>query len=278
MRSYQTLTPRATLEMIACVALVLVPLAQAQSPTPLVFEVATIKLSVSNLPPGIMELMDRSPDQNRFGEGGGSRANSGLFEVKDATLRMLIAHAYGVTRSRIIGPDWIDSNRYDIVAKIPGKPGLEGFRKMQQQLLAERFHLVLRTEARKTALYRMTVAKGGHKLKQPIVRKLDTPEEIQAALRDAMAKSPPMARGATSRIGHVNASLDEIAANLEAFMDLPVKNATGLKGNFGFLVDWTGKDAFRDAVEDQLGLILTRTNDDLDVLVIEKADKAPTEN
>jgi uncharacterized protein (TIGR03435 family) len=242
------------------------------------FEVATIKPAVSNLPPGIMELMDRSPDQDRFGEGGGSRANSGLFEVKGATLRMLIAHAYGVTRSRIIGPDWIDSDRYDVVAKIPGKPGLEGFRKMQQQLLADRFHVVLRFEPRKTALYRMTVAKGGHKLKPAVVRSLNTPEEIQAALRDAVAKNPPMARGATSRMGHANASLDEFAARLEAHMDLPVKNATGLSGNYYFLVDWAGKDGLKDAVEDQLGLILTRSNEDLDVLVIERADKAPSEN
>jgi uncharacterized protein (TIGR03435 family) len=258
--------------------LLFAPSVSAQSsPTP-TFDVAIIKPAALDPHPGVTELLDRSVDEDRFGEGGGTRANSGLFEARGVTLRMLVAHAYGVPRSRVIGPDWIDSVRYDIVAKIPGKPGLEGFRKMQQQLLSERFNLVLHREGRKTALYRMTVAKSGHKLKPPVVRKLDTPEEIQAALRDITTKSPPMAPGATQRIGHANASLDEIAARIEIRTDLPVKNATGLSGNFGFFVDWSAKEGFRDAVEDQLGLVLTRSNEDLDVLIIDKADRSPTEN
>jgi uncharacterized protein (TIGR03435 family) len=222
--------------------------------------------------------MDSMMDELRFNEGGGTRANSGSFLVNGATLRMLIAHAYGVSRGRVVGPDWIDSQRYDVTATIPGKPGVEGFRKMQQQLLAERFGLVLHRETRKIASFRMTVAKSGHKLQAPIqsIGQDATEEEKRIALRSAAAKTPPTT--ANSQMGVGNENLDEIAARLEAHTDLPVKNATGLAGRFSFSIGWSGKDAFRDAVEDQLGLVLTRTNDDLDILVIDKADRAPAEN
>jgi uncharacterized protein (TIGR03435 family) len=244
------------------------------------FEVATIKPVAPDPFPGITEAFDRSPDEGRFGEGGGSRANSGSFEVRGATMRMLIAHAYGVPLSRVIGPYWIDSQRYDIAAKIPGKPGLEGFQKMQQRLLAERFGLALRHEPRKTTLYRMTVAKNGHKLQPAIPIPVYANEaEMRAALQAEMAKAGPMVFTAGNQFGLKDASVDEIARRFEANTDLPIKNATGLSDHFSFVVRWSGgKDGFRDAVEDQLGLILTRSNEDLEVLVIEKADKAPTEN
>ena len=278
MKSCQKSTLRVALDAIVWVSvLVLYPSASAQHF--LSFEVATIKPAAPDRSPTITKLMDSLVDELRFGEGAGSRANSGSFMVNGATLRMLIAHAYGISRSRVFGPDWIDSIRYDIVAKIPGKPGLEGFRKMQQQLLAERFGLVLRREPRKMAAYRMTVAKSGHKLKPPILPSgLEgaTEEEKRLALRSAAAKIPPTA--ANNQMGVGNETLDAIASRLEVHTDLPVKNATGLAGAFSFSVGWSGKDGFRDAVEDQLGLVLTRSNEDLDVLEIEKAEKSPTEN
>jgi uncharacterized protein (TIGR03435 family) len=226
------------------------------------------------------EMMDHLVDQLRFGEGAGTRANSGSFDVRGATLRMLIAHAYGVPLSRVIGPAWANSQRYDIVAKIPGQPGLESFRVMQQNLLAERFGLKLRPEPRRMAAYRLTVAKSGHKLTAPIVRNVTTPEEIQATLIQMVAAAPPLAPGASQRTSLSDVSLDELAARLETETDLPVKNATGLTGRFSFRVDWSRKDpnSFRDALEDQLGLILERSNEMFDVLVIEQALRAPTEN
>jgi uncharacterized protein (TIGR03435 family) len=98
---------------------------------------------------------------------------------------------------------------------------------------------------------------------------------MMAGLREIAAKSQLPPAGNQTGVG--NASLDAIAEMFEGYTDLPVKNATGLSGNFSCTVRWS-RDGFRDAVEDQLGLVLTRSNEKLDVLVIDRALKAPSEN
>lgn len=252
--------------------------AVAQPTHPLTFEVATIKPAAPDR--YLTNMMDTMVDELRFGEGAGSRANSGSFLARGATLRMLIAHAYGVPLSRVIGPNWTNSQRYDVVAKTPGQPGLESFRQMQQNLLAERFGLILRPELRKMAAYRLTVAKKGHRLQALITRNLATPEDVRAAISQIAETAPPLAAGATKRTSHSNVSLDELAALLEAQTDLPVKNSTGLAGRFSFLLDWSNRDpyGFRDAIEDQLGLTLERSSEELNVFVIQQAQRTPSEN
>jgi uncharacterized protein (TIGR03435 family) len=67
--------------------------------------------------------------------------------------RLLIKIAYGVHDSQIIGPSWIESDRWDISAKAEGyKDTNDTFRDqarlMLRPLLADRFKLAMHHEQR----------------------------------------------------------------------------------------------------------------------------------
>jgi uncharacterized protein (TIGR03435 family) len=60
-------------------------------------------------------------------------------------LRDLISEAYGLIddEEQISGPRWIDWEQYDIAVKIPPGTTQQQFQQMLQNLLAERFKLVI---------------------------------------------------------------------------------------------------------------------------------------
>jgi hypothetical protein len=91
----------------------------------------------------------------------------------------LISEGYGVPANpseRLSTlPPWVYSERYDIEAKAP--PSAKQMnpsdgntwklvRDMFRQVLADRFHLVMRTENRTMPVYALVVARGGPKLQQ----------------------------------------------------------------------------------------------------------------
>ena len=77
---------------------------------------------------------------------------------------MILRAAYDLPESRIIGPDWLDSDRFDLAGKAPaGVPDTE-FMPMLQALLKERFHLAVHRETKEMQVFDMVVAKGGLKI------------------------------------------------------------------------------------------------------------------
>src|ERR1700689_1962148 len=118
----------------------------AQSPA---FEVATVKV-------------------NRSGENGAGRPDlrNGVLTAWNVTMRMILRAAYDLHESRIIGPDWLDSDRFDLAGKAPaGVPDTE-FMPMLQALLKERFQLAVHRETKEMAVFDMVVTKGGLKIWQ----------------------------------------------------------------------------------------------------------------
>src|SRR5687767_11624134 len=83
------------------------------------------------------------------------RGNSWV--ANDATLRMLIRAAYAPqfqTQGTIIGgPTWLDTDRFDITARIDPSVSADTVRLMAQALLADRFSLVVRRESRDLPVY-----------------------------------------------------------------------------------------------------------------------------
>jgi len=97
-------------------------LALAQPPQ--VFEAADVHVS----PPNASEDAGFLPD--------------GRIEFRSTTLFRLIAVAYSVAADRVaVGPSWLDTDRFDVVAKAPSGASQIALRNMLQNLLAERFHL-----------------------------------------------------------------------------------------------------------------------------------------
>ena len=130
--------------------------AAAESPT---FEVASVK------PAEPHHGHDARQDERRTGHPGSRAAH--LFEClaeerPDDRLR-----GQGLSDQR---PKWLDSERFDIVAKIPKGTTKEQFQLMLQNLLAERFKLTVHHETKELPKYALVVAKGGPKLKETVDR------------------------------------------------------------------------------------------------------------
>lgn len=120
------------------------------------FEVASIKSSV--LPGrGAIRLGMR---------GGPGSADPGRVTYTLSTIGDLVADAYGVKRSQILGgPKWVDTERFDIVAKVPAGATKQRVRLMLQNLLAERFKLELHRENRELPIYALVVSAKGPNLR-----------------------------------------------------------------------------------------------------------------
>ena len=82
-----------------------------------------------------------------FGSRGGpGTPDPGRYTTSNMTLKGLLVSAYDVKAYQITGPAWIETERYDIVAKVPAGATKEQFRVMLQNLLAERFKIELHRE------------------------------------------------------------------------------------------------------------------------------------
>jgi uncharacterized protein (TIGR03435 family) len=79
---------------------------------------------------------------------------------------MLLMRAYKVKSQEIFAPGWMETARFNIVAKLPQTATREQVALMFRNLLAERFQVVLHREYRLVPVYALTVAKGGLKMKE----------------------------------------------------------------------------------------------------------------
>src|SRR5215467_3405193 len=81
-------------------------------------------------------------------------------------MRVIIARAFQVPNDRITGPDWLNTDGFDILAK-PG-PGTtpDTLWLMLQNLLAERFRLAIHHEQKPTPVYAVVVTKKGPRLQE----------------------------------------------------------------------------------------------------------------
>ena len=128
----------------------------AQTPDASVqFEVASVKPAA---PQGDGRMMVGS-------RGGPGTIDPGRYTATNATLKMMLASAYDLKSYQISGPSWLDSERFDVTAKIPPGATKEQFRTMQQNLLIERFHITLHLEKKDQPIYNLVVGKNGPKLK-----------------------------------------------------------------------------------------------------------------
>jgi uncharacterized protein (TIGR03435 family) len=97
----------------------------------------------------------------------------GRFNAVNVPLWDLIRQAYNLQRSQLVGsPDWLETERYDIVAKAEGDipragPGSTGpLNFMMQDLLEDRFKLKAHRETREMPIYALVAARSDGKLGQ----------------------------------------------------------------------------------------------------------------
>ena len=192
--------------------------------------------------------------------------------MRNISLAVCIQWAYEVRRDQVAGPDWMKTERYDILAKSVAPASEKDSRVMMRSLLAERFHLTFHRETKPMDVYEMTVGKGGAKL---------TESKLSENVNPRMT--------ATSfEFGHVTMAefakyLGEIGAT-----NLPVADRTGISGFFDIVlklaeheriteIPGAGVSTF-DALQEQLGLKLEARKIPTEILVVDVAEKIPMEN
>jgi uncharacterized protein (TIGR03435 family) len=151
------------------------------------FEVASIKPSTL---PGRGVIRKVPP-------GGPGRGDPGRVTYTFSTIRDLMVDAYSVKRYQISGgPNWLDSEIFDIVAKVPEGATKEQVKVMLQNLLAERFKLSLHRETKELPMYALVVGAKGPRLKDSTVT--DTPPASDSQPKEggrgeagAQAAAPP---------------------------------------------------------------------------------------
>lgn len=132
-----------------------------QSSAPLSFEVASIK-------PAAPQQLGRI----RIG----MNADGGMLRYTNVSLRDVIRVAYRVKDYQIEGPDWLNSDRFDIQAKFPEGATEDQVPEMLQSLLADRFKLTMHRETKDHPIYALVVGKNGPKLKAAEAQQPDPPE------------------------------------------------------------------------------------------------------
>ena len=167
---------------------------------------------------------------------------------------------------------------------------------MMQALLAERFHLVIHKETRLYPGYVMTVAKGG-----PHLAELSA-EEVAASRNAAMTTPLPRTpQGKSPPIGLISASYSSsdgttvrakmtmagLADYISARMQRPVVDLTQLAGVYDLRFTYEADESslmpdpsstLVRAVEQALGLRMEERKTPLEFIIVESADRAPTEN
>jgi uncharacterized protein (TIGR03435 family) len=226
--------------------------------------------------------------------------NGTTYNVGNTPMRGTIMRAYQVKNLAGV-PPWVDDERYDIVAKSPGKPNVDEVSAMLRTMLKDRLKLVGHIEPREIPVYALTVARPGHPGMKPVAPDCDA---IRAA-RDAAVKTgqnpapapaPAAANGAApcaytwmgTTIASGGISIPMFAGLLDYVAGRVVVDRTNLTGRYEFAVRFTppGMPAagrpddppdFFTAIQEQLGLRLEATRAPVDTFVIDRIER-PTEN
>ena len=250
---------------------------------------------------------------------GAIQLEPGRIAVPAITVAALVNLAYGQDCFLVEGgPDWIRVDRFNIQALIPAtspaytrRDLTEGkalkLQTMLQNLLVDRFALVVRREKKEMPVYALVVSKVGRMQLSEDQSPPGAPSLPQAGDR-LRVRDAPLARGSMSLLtapsGVVTYSAKavpiwELTKIVQGQVGRPVLDKTELKGLFDIRLQFLPESSLSTsggnagdvppptsvptgpllptAIQEQLGLKLESIRAPVDVLVIERVEK-PTEN
>ena len=261
-------------------------IAQSNGPS---FEVASVRPGVF-LPPGPDGVV-------RTGSHGGPGTNDPEnYSARYVTLASLVLRAYGLRNYQLSGPNWMDSARYDIAAKVQAGATPEQFKLMLQNLLVDRFKLGFHTEKKDFSGYELSLAKGGLKLVDAVnLRNLSSPPKSGIA-KAATAEGEGNINDLVLRqyVGRVltgrSTTMSNFAYNLGFSLGgVPVVDVTGLTDAYDLVLPYdppvatlsdepSSFPSIFTALQRDFGLRLEPKKLALDVLVVDRIEKTPSEN
>jgi uncharacterized protein (TIGR03435 family) len=198
------------------------------------------------------------------------------YVIHQATALDLIRFAYGIEEPHIVGgPMWLESRRYEVLAKAPKGATNADVQPMLRALLADRFKLVMRADTKAMPAYLLSVGKG-----EPKLEKADPAEQGGCGFRRAPEAAPAVA-GSTppdTTAFCKNATMEQFAQLVRYNLPYPVVDKTGLKGNWDIefhLAMPPRVDGLTaaDALKGQLGLKLELGTAPLPVEVVESVEE-----
>jgi uncharacterized protein (TIGR03435 family) len=202
--------------------------------------------------------------------------SGGRLTMSNSSLRDSIEFAYGIPVGRefqLVGPGWLDTEKFDIVATFPAETSREQIREMLKAMLAERFGLKTHNENHQIQSYALVVSKKGAKLK-PNPDPRDDGAFLYAPGHATMR--------AISMAGFANR-----LSGSSFQMDRPVVDMTELKGAWDFALQWSSDGVPPDgiqspslftALEEQAGLRLESRKLTFPILIVDSASRTPTAN
>jgi uncharacterized protein (TIGR03435 family) len=225
---------------------------------------------------------------NKSGSNGShSKSDPGMLTATNTNLRSLILLAYHLKDYQLEGPDWLGTERFDVAAKFPEALPQDpekynaALGAMMQKMLADRFKLAVHRAQKMFAVYGLIVEKSGIKFKEGA----DCESRGQSSNSD------------NNHYSGTCVSMDTFASSLARRMDLPVVDMSGLKGRYDVTLDWVpeprqGADGKSDApatdapsgpslplaLQEKLGLKLEARKTPIEILIVDHAEKVPTEN
>jgi uncharacterized protein (TIGR03435 family) len=239
----------------------------ANAPAP-AFDVASVKASQSGTAggPRRRENIQVSP---------------GTVTMRNVSLKASIRWAYHVTDFQVSGPDWLDSERYEIAGKAAGPATEEQLRLMMQALLQERFKLALHRQTKELSAYVLVVGKNGPKVHETKTEGEASIDVNQRQLSVSVQRAPV-------------SQLVEMMSNM---LRAPVIDMTGLTGRYDitlnvakYAADMAARGQSIESapadplalismiLQEEFGLKLEAKKMPLDVLIVDHAEKVPVEN
>jgi uncharacterized protein (TIGR03435 family) len=255
-----------SLILLALGILTLARLPAQQAPAaPPAFAVATIKPSPPDAAPVIQIRGNR-------------------FATEGTTFVDVFKYAFNVHPDQVVGgPEWLRTQKFDILAdpETEKRPTSDQMKAMVQQLLVDRFHLVMHHEQKILPVYALTITADPPKL----TKSTADPSGI-----------PAVAYNPKGELHVGNATMANFVTFLQRFaLDRPAVDQTGIAGHFDLVLRWT-PDNFQTAekpddpkqdpsapptlltaIKEQLGLKLQPTKAATDVFVIDHLER-PSEN
>lgn len=229
------------------------------------------------------------------------------------TLKALLMRAYQVRYEQISGPPWIESARYDLLATVRPEATAERVNEMLRNLLLDRFRLTIHHEIRQLPVLELVRTKRT-KLREAGAAAASASTNNPAQSDDGFPEIP--AERATGlwqdlnpagriRVTGRNQPISELIRALGNQAGRPVVDKTGLAGKYDFVLEYAlapgaigmmgmamsmapppitlpRKDAesplLTTALEEQLGLKLKPAKGSLDVIVIDQAQRMPSQD
>jgi uncharacterized protein (TIGR03435 family) len=251
------------------------------------FEVASVKPDDPNA---------RGQVTNHMPEFAGERVRAHSSRVLE-----LILYAYNVKPYQVTGNTRLPNppNLFDVDAKVEGSHSEDDVRLMFQSLLRDRFKLAAHWETRTLDGYRLTMPKGGAKLKPVSPHGVAALNYLNPSLNYRNSalnyRNIPVREGLVfmmvgadgAHLASNAAPISKLTSMLTNFLQMPLIDETGLAGTYDYAFDFTPDDfppdqptdspTLANALKQETGLLLEKMKVPVKILVVDHVEK-PTPN